>query len=39
MSLKDIKHCLQHEVASEICMVIVFSTLLYALISPFVGMY
>jgi hypothetical protein len=39
MSLKDIKHCLQHEAAIEICMVLVFGTLLYALVSPFVGMY
>jgi len=39
MSFKDITHCLQHQIASEICLVIAFGALLYALISPFVGMY
>ena len=38
MSFKDIKHYLQHQIASEICLVIAFGALLYVLISPFIGM-
>jgi len=39
ISLNNIKYCLEHQIASEICLVIAFGALLYALISPFVGMY
>jgi hypothetical protein len=39
MSLKDIKDCLKHEIASEICLLLVFGALMYALISPFVNIY
>ena len=39
MSFNDIKSCLKHEVASEICLLFAFGALMYALISPFVGIY
>lgn len=39
MSFNDIKDCMNHQIASEICLLLAFGALMYALISPFVGMY
>jgi|GEM_PF-1539488 len=39
MSFNDIKYCLKHEIASDICLLLAFGALMYALISPFVNIY